>query len=109
VPAFINRWIQETLKPIAQYALRRASALACLSTYSKTRSLEMAPRARAEIVPNGVDTSQFYPPTDAKARGIEKRFISNLEKQWMPPWRNAERQASVEKLRLGIKEERLLS
>ena len=74
VPAFINRWIQETLKPIAQYALRRASALACVSTYSKTRSLEMAPRARAEIVPNGVDTSQFYPPTDAKARGIEKRF-----------------------------------
>ena len=42
---------------------------------------------------------------DKAVRGIEKRFISNLEKQWMPPWRNAERQASVEKLRLGIKEE----
>lgn len=35
--------------------------------------------------------------------GIEKSYIDSLEKQWFPPWRKAERQASVEKLRLGIK------
>lgn len=65
LPAPVKRLIQELLRPLAQYALKRASISACVSHYSETKSLKLG-APKTTIVPNGVDTNKFFPNPQRK-------------------------------------------
>lgn len=66
LPAAVKRWIQESLRPLARYALKHATLAACVSRYAETESKKLGAR-HTVIVPNGFDPARFYPkPTTSK-------------------------------------------
>jgi glycosyltransferase involved in cell wall biosynthesis len=53
---------------LSQYAARRADAIICKSAELRDRLRRATDRARAYVIPNGVDVAQFHPGDRAEAR-----------------------------------------
>jgi glycosyltransferase involved in cell wall biosynthesis len=60
LPEKIGNLLKELVRPFVRYALRRATVIAAVSTYSEKRAQAFT-SVPTVIIPNGVDTEKFVP------------------------------------------------
>lgn len=56
------------LRPIWRQVVNNAASIVCPSEYIRELLLKVAPRARSELIPNGIDITRFTPRMDRQRR-----------------------------------------
>jgi glycosyltransferase involved in cell wall biosynthesis len=74
--ALSDSMVKKILKQqVEKWALRNAAAVIATTAELKSRALEIAPRARVELIPNGVDTARFVPGGRTRVAGGPLRVL----------------------------------